>query len=379
MKYFIVSGEASGDLHGSNLMKALKQKDKEAEFVFLGGDLMEKEGGRLVKHYRQMAFMGGIQIIMNLRTIFRNIKVCKQELLKYQPDALILIDYAGFNLKIAKFAKTRNFRVFYYISPKVWAWRESRVKKIKRYVDKMFVILPFEKDFYLKHQYIVEYVGNPLLDSINQFNETYDKRNFPELDELSDRYIALLAGSRKQEVELLLKEMLECARHYSGLTFVLAAAPSLTEEFYLKFNFPDNVKIVYNKTYYVLKHAYAAIVTSGTATLETGLFEVPQVVIYKTNTIQYYVGSLVVDIIKFKYFSLVNLILQKEAVKEILQFNIAPRAINELRKILEISDHRIRILNEYKTMKKILGNYRPSEKLAKNIIAEINNLILNVD
>ena len=368
MKYFIVAGEASGDLHGSNLMKELKIKDQDSDFTYLGGDLMQQQGGRLIIHYRKMAFMGGIQILMNLRSIFSNMKKCKNEILKFNPDVVILIDYAGFNLKIARFAKLNDFKVVFYISPKVWAWRESRVKKIKAFVDRMFVILPFEKDFYAKHNYEVDYVGNPLLDSINHFNASYSENDFKEATNLPKKFIALLAGSRKQEVELLLPEMLECARYFSDNIFILAAAPSLPIDFYKNFDIPENVKIIYNKTYYVLKHAYAAIVTSGTATLETGLFEVPQVVIYKTNTLQYRIGSLIVDINKFKYFSLVNLILDRPAVKEVLQFNVSKQIIEELDKILHNSVYRNGILSDYKELKAKLGNFEPSRELADKVI-----------
>ena len=372
MKYFIVAGEASGDLHGSNLMKAIKEKDPNADFTFLGGDLMKKQGGNLIIHYRRMAFMGGIQILTNLKTIFQNINRCKNEIIETKPDIIVLIDYAGFNLKIARFAKKNGFLVHFYISPKVWAWRESRVKKIKQYIDKMYVILPFEKSFYAKHNYNVDYVGNPLLDSIKHFNDNNKEQQDGDLFGINGKYIALLAGSRKQEVELLLKEMLICAEYFSKEQFILAAAPSLPKEFYQKFRFPENVKIVYNQTYQVLKNAYAAIVTSGTATLETGLFEIPQVVVYKTNSLQYFVGRLVVNVKKFKYFSLVNLILQRPAVKEILQFKVAGKTIGELERILYNTEHRQQILDSYKELKSILGDHNPSSVLAEKIVDSVS-------
>jgi lipid-A-disaccharide synthase len=372
MKYFIVAGEPSGDLHGANLMKALKQKDPQAQFTFMGGDLMLKEGGELIIHYRQMAFMGGVEVLKNLRTIFRNMGICKKAMLLAHPDVVILIDYAGFNLKMARFAKLAGLRTFFYISPKVWAWRENRVKKIKAYIDKMFVILPFETEFYRKHDYTVYYVGNPLLDAIRNFEQTYNETLFHEKATLPEKYIALLPGSRAQEVTLLLNEMIACARHFHGQYFVLAAAPSLPPAFYEQFELPQNVKIVYDKTYHVLKGAYAAIVTSGTATLETALFGVPQVVVYKTNALQYYVGRMVVPLHKFKYFSLVNLILQKPAVKEILQFDVAPKIIAELERILHQPVHREMILNDYDRLNDLMGQLRPSEKLAEYIVGFLN-------
>ena len=318
MKYYIIAGEASGDLHGANLIKALKDQDKNADVRCWGGDLMQQAGGSLVKHYKELAFMGFLEVILNLNAIFKNIKFCKQDIEIFQPDAIIFIDYSGFNLRIAKWAKKNNFRTNYYISPQIWASREGRIEKIKSTIDHMYVILPFEKEFYeTKHNFPVNFVGHPLLDAIS---------NRPELNEATFRsannidskkpIIALLPGSRKQEVQKMLSQMLSLTNDFSQYEFVIAGAPSLDKEFYATFLKDTNVKFIQNKTYDLLSFSRAALVTSGTATLETALFKVPQVVCYKANGISYQIAK---RIITLEYISLVNLIMKKEVVKELIQ------------------------------------------------------------
>ncbi len=286
MKYYIIAGEASGDLHGSNLMKALYEKDPTAEIRFWGGDLMQNVGGTLVKHYRELAFMGFIEVILNLKTILNNIKICKKDIEAFQPDAIIFIDYPGFNMRIATWAKERNIPTHYYISPQIWAWKENRIKAIKRDVDFMYVILPFEKDFYeKKHNFSVHFVGHPLIDAIASRTEVSDEI-FRKENHLSDKpIIALLPGSRKQEIAKMLSIMLSVTNDFPDYQFVIAGAPSQEYEFYKTFLTNENVKFISNKTYDLLSHSHAALVTSGTATLETALFNVPEVVCYKGSYI----------------------------------------------------------------------------------------------
>jgi lipid-A-disaccharide synthase len=334
MKYYIIAGEASGDLHASNLMKALLQKDNHAEFRYWGGDLMSQVGGTLVKHYRDLAFMGFAEVFMNLRTILKNIKYCKKDITNYHPDVLILIDYPGFNMRIAEFAKQRNITVHYYISPQIWAWKENRIKKIKRDVDQMYVILPFEKDFYeKKHNFPVHFVGHPLLDAIADRKQV-DPEQFRKENNLNEKpIIALLPGSRKQEIAKMLFVMLKMIEKFTDSQFVIAGAPSQDLKFYQQFISNENVAIVENKTYDLLSVANAAIVTSGTATLETALFKVPEVVCYKGSAISYQIGKRLVK--NIKYISLVNLILDKEVVTELIQDDFNEKKLeNELFKIL---------------------------------------------
>ena len=333
MKYYIISGEASGDLHGSNLIKQIIDQDKNAEIRCWGGDLMQEAGGTLIKHYKDLAFMGFAEVLLNLGTIFRNIKFCKNDIKLFQPDVLILIDYPGFNMRIAEFAKKENIIVHYYISPQIWAWKENRIHKIKRDVDEMYVILPFEKDFYeKKHNFPVHFVGHPLIDAIsnrNQINEDSFRKEY----QLSNKpIIALLPGSRKQEIKKLLTVMLKMVEKFPDIEFVIAGAPSQDFEFYTQFISKENVQFISNKTYDLLSVSYAAIVTSGTATLETALFKVPEIVCYKTSWLSYQIGKYLVDL---KFISLVNLIMDKEVVKELIQndFNEENLAI-ELQQIL---------------------------------------------
>jgi len=317
MKYYIIAGEASGDLHASNLMKALKEVDANAEFRFWGGDLMQQQGGTLVKHYKELAFMGFSEVIMNLRTIFKNIKFCKEDISSFNPDVIIFIDYPGFNMRIAEWAKKEGFRTHYYISPQIWAWKENRIKKIKRDVDEMYVILPFEKDFYTeKHDFPVHFVGHPLLDAIDN-RPPVDIESFKRNNGLDSRpVIALLPGSRKQEIEKMLEVMLSITPDFEDYQFVIAGAPSQDEEFYQTFMKKSNIKLIMNKTYDVLGISHAALVTSGTATLETALFKVPEVVCYKGSYISYHIAK---RIINLDYISLVNLIMNREVVKELIQ------------------------------------------------------------
>lgn len=365
MKYYIIAGEASGDLHGANLMKALKKNDAEANFRFWGGDLMVEHGGTLVKHYKDLAFMGFVEVVMNLKIILGNISFCKKDILDNKPDVLILIDYPGFNLRIAKFAKQHNIKVFYYISPQIWAWKEGRIKEIKNNVDKMFVILPFEKDFYKKHDYNVDFVGHPLIDAIStrkrDNNELFRKKH-----NLDNRpIIAIMPGSRKQEIEKSLPIMLSVKNNFPDYQFIIAGAPSYDIEYYEKL-IPDNqVKIIINKSYDLLQHSKATLVTSGTATLEAALFNVPEIVCYKANIISYYIGRM---LIKIKYISLVNLIMDREIVPELIQseFN-KEKVTEELKHILE-GEGRTKMLNNFEKLKAILGGIGASTKTAKLIL-----------
>lgn len=366
MKYYIIAGEASGDLHASNLMKALKKLDSNAQFRCWGGDLMKAQGAELVKHYRDLAFMGFTEVIMNLKTILGNIDFCKKDISLHKPDVLILVDYPGFNLRIAEFAKQQGIKVFYYISPQIWAWKQSRVHKIKNVVDRMFVILPFEKDFYAKFEYKVDFVGHPLLDAVQ------DDSLLPDSPDIRSKkpIIALLPGSRKQEIATMLPLMLKMVGHYPGYQFIVAGAPSQTDEYYQTFIQDADVKIVYNQTYRLLKQATAALVTSGTATLETALFGVPEVVCYKGGTISYMIAR---QLIKVKYISLVNLIMDKEIVKELIQNDLNEKNLKlELDKLLDPSSRK-QLLENYSLLKEKLGGMGASAKTAELMISYLKN------
>ena len=371
MKYYIIAGEASGDLHGSNLMKALQKKDVNAEFRFWGGDLMQQVGGPLVKHYRDLAFMGFIEVIMNLRTITKNLSFCKKDIEVFQPDRIIFIDYPGFNLRIAKWAKLRGFQTHYYISPQIWAWKENRIKEIKRDVDAMYVILPFEKQFYEeKHSYPVEFVGHPLIDAIANRNQI-DEYEFRAEHELNEKpIIALLPGSRKQEIKKMLSVMLSLVDNYPDYQFVIAGAPSQDYNFYKPFITNANVSFVSNKTYDLLSVSSAALVTSGTATLETALFKVPQVVCYKGSWISYQIGKRLVKGIA--YISLVNLIMDKEVVKELIQNEFNKKHLNQELKIILDNYERAKFFIHYYELEKKLGGKGASEKVANLIYNSIN-------
>ncbi len=350
MKYYIIAGEASGDLHGSNLIKQIHLLDKNAEVRCWGGDLMEQAGANLVKHYRDLAFMGFIEVVINLTTILQNIKYCKQDILSYQPDVIIFIDYPGFNIEIAKWGKKQNFKQVYYISPQVWAWKEKRVKTIKECVHRMLVILPFEKDYYLKFDYKVDYVGHPLIEVIEDFKKKDDQKPLTA----GKKIIALLPGSRKQEIAKKLPVMLQVSKHFPSYQFIVARAPGLEADFYETFMTPyHNVSAVGNQTYNLLNQAIAALVTSGTATLETALFQVPQVVCYKGNPISYEIAK---RVIKVKYISLVNLIMDKPIVKELIQHEMTvDNCSGELHLILENSERRKNMLSDYAMLHTLLA------------------------
>lgn len=347
MKYYIIAGEASGDLHGSNLIREIRRKDAGADIRCWGGEKMQDAGATLVKHYSELAFMGFVEVIANLRTILRNIDFCKQDINSFSPDLIIFIDYPGFNLRIASWAKQSGYRTIYYISPQVWAWKENRVKTIKSSIDKMLVILPFEKPFYEKWDYKVEYVGHPLMEVIDQFIHAH-----PELTR-NEKLVALLPGSRRQEILKKLPVMLETSKRFPDLEFVVAKAPGLPDDFYepLLAAFP-NVTATSNATYSLLMQASAALVTSGTATLETALFGVPQVVCYKGNKISYHIAK---RLIKVKYISLVNLIMDRLIVKEMIQDEMnADNLEGELKNILAFGPYRTRIESDYSALKNIL-------------------------
>lgn len=365
MKYYIIAGEASGDLHGSNLMKALKEKDPNAEFRFWGGDLMAKQGGTLVKHYRDLAFMGFLEVAMNLRTILNNIKFCKEDIQNNKPDVLILVDYPGFNLRIAKFAKEQGIKVVYYISPQLWAWKEGRVEIIRKYVDEMMVILPFEKDFYSKHGVYSHFVGHPLLDAISTLEEI-NTEDFKIQNGLNEKeIIALLPGSRKQEVEKMLQIMLSVRPYFKEYQFVIAGAPSLPKEFYEKY-VDDNVHFVSNKTYDLLRCSKAALVTSGTATLETALLNIPEVVCYRGSKVSYAIAKRLVK--NIKYISLVNLIMDREVVKELIQNDLnTNNLVEELKKILA-TEKRFEVFRDYELLREKLGGKGASENAADIIL-----------
>lgn len=349
MKYYIIAGEASGDLHGSNLIRELHKLDNGASVWCWGGDKMEAAGATLVKHYRDLAFMGFTEVIKNLPTIFRNISFCKKDILKIHPDVLILIDYPGFNLRIAKWARQQGLKIIYYISPQVWAWKENRVNAIKRDVDKMLVILPFEKEFYKKWDFEVEYVGHPLVEVIEEFKV----HNLKKLYE-NTPVIALLPGSRKQEILIKLPIMLELARLFPDYKFIVAKAPGLDDEFYKELLKPyKNVDSLVNKTYELLNTAKAALVTSGTATLETALFAVPEIICYKGGNISYQIAK---RLIKIKFIGLVNLIMDKEVVKELIQDDLTVNNIAlELNKLLQDHVKQQQLQKEYAHLKELLS------------------------
>ncbi len=368
MKYYLIAGEASGDLHGSNLMKALKQEDANADFRFWGGDLMKAVGGVEVKHYRDLAFMGFAEVVANLGTILKNIKLCKKDIEEFNPDVIIFIDYPGFNFRIMKWARKKGYKTHYYISPQIWAWKEGRIKDIKRDVDEMYVILPFEKDFYeKKHDFPVHFVGHPLIDAIYNRKQV-DPKIFKKEHGLDDRpIVALLPGSRKQEIKKMLEIMISVTPDFPEYQFVIAGAPSQEKAFYETFS-TKNVHFVSNKTYDLLSICDAALVTSGTATLETALFKVPQVVCYKGGRISYEIAK---RVIKLDYISLVNLILNKTVVTELIQndFN-TKRLKEELVKILD-PYKRATMFLDYYDLEKALGGRGASENTAKLIYSKI--------
>ena len=357
MKYYIIAGEASGDLHGSNLIKELVKLDEAADIKCWGGEKMEAAGAKLIKHYRELAFMGFVEVIKNLGIIFRNLAFCKKDIAAYKPDILVLIDYPGFNLRIAEWAKRNGYKVIYYISPQVWAWKESRVKSIKKNVDRMLVILPFEKEFYKKWHYEVDYVGHPLVQVIDEFIAGELTKNETEpipASQNKNPLIALLPGSRQQEILKKLPVMLAATKHFPQYHFVVAKAPGIQDDFYDTLLEPyQNVSAVIDKTYPLLLIATAALVTSGTATLETALFNVPEVVCYKGDNISFQIAK---RLVKIKYICLVNLIMKKEVVKELLQNDLTVENIsNELTKILTDKDNQAKLKEDYAALKRMLS------------------------
>ncbi|MBU3681534.1 MAG: lipid-A-disaccharide synthase [Flavobacterium sp.] len=372
MKYYIIAGEASGDLHGANLIKALKTEDPQANIRCWGGELMKEAGGTLVKHYKELAFMGFVEVLFNLKTILKNLSFCKADIAAFEPDVLICIDYPGFNMRIAQWAKTNGIPTHYYIAPQIWAWKESRIKAIKRDIDHLYVILPFEKDFFeQKHHYPVHFVGHPLIDAIKQ-QQPCSLFEFQAQNGLSNLpIIALLPGSRKQELSKMLSVLLRVVTEFPGYQFVIAGAPSQEYEVYKPFINGDQVKFISNKTYELLQHATAALVTSGTATLETALFKVPEVVCYKGSWISYQIAK---RIITLKYISLVNLIMDQEVVTELIQdsCNVAQIKI-ELQRILD-PENRTKLLQEYKQLETKLGGAGASKKTAQLIIRSLQPL-----
>ncbi len=372
MKYYIIAGEASGDLHGANLIKALKTEDPKASIRCWGGDLMQAAGGTLVKHYKTLAFMGFIEVLVNLKTILRNIAFCKEDIAAFAPDALIFIDYPGFNMRIAQWAKTKGIPTHYYIAPQIWAWKENRIKAIKRDIDQLYVILPFEKDFFEnKHQFPVHFVGHPLIDAIKQ-QQPCSLSDFQSQNGLSSLpIIALLPGSRKQELTKMLAVLLSVVPEFPGYQFVIAGAPSQDFAVYQPFINSERVKFISNKTYELLQHATAALVTSGTATLETALFKVPEVVCYKGSWISYQIAK---RIITLKYISLVNLIMDQEVVTELIQDNCNTSQIKaELQRILN-PENRTNLLQAYEQLEAKLGGAGASQKTAQLIVRSLHEL-----
>jgi len=371
MKYFIIAGEASGDLHASNLMQELKKEDPSAEFCFLGGDLMQAQGGKMIKHYRQMAFMGFWGVLKNAGKVLNNINECKKAIVSYQPDALILVDYPGFNLPMARFTKEKlNIPVYYYISPKIWAWKEQRIHVIKKYVDTLFTIFPFETEFYARHDYPVEYIGNPSVDSVSMRpNQLQTFKEFCSKNKLPGKpVIALLAGSRKQEISACIPRMIRATLRFPEYQAVIAGAPGIDPEYYHSILKDKNVHIIFNQTYELLQQAKAAVVNSGTATLEAALIGTPQVVVYNV-----YFGRFMLLLkdyfIHVKYISLVNLVAEKEVVKELIaQFFTTANVSKELDNILHDKIYRQNMLKEYTIIKDSLGGPGAASKAAKRIV-----------
>ena len=368
MKYYIISGEASGDLHGSNLMKAIYRHDPQAEVRFWGGDLMQSVGGTMVKHIRDLAIMGIVEVMVHLRTVLANIRLCKQDILDYNPDAVIFIDYPGFNLRIAKFTHSHGFKNFYYISPQVWAWKKGRIKTMRRVLDKMYVILPFEKPFYDKYGVEnVEYVGHPLLDAVADFNSSHVADDFRRRNNLDDRLIiALMPGSRKMELRKMMPTMAALASRHPEYNFVIAGMTLLGDSFYKPFLTSQNVTLVYNQTYMLLQSAFAGVITSGTATLEAALFHLPQVVCYRANALTVAFAK---TFAKVKYISLVNLIADKPVVRELIQKDLNKNTLEtEFSKITKDKNNRMAMIAEYESIEKTLGSEGVSDKAVLSIL-----------
>ena len=368
MKYYIISGEASGDLHGSNLMKAIYRHDPQAEVRFWGGDRMQSVGGTMVKHIRDLAIMGIVEVVAHLRTVLANIRLCKQDILAYNPDAVVFIDYPGFNLRIAKFTHSHGFKNFYYISPQVWAWKKGRIKTMRRVLDKMFVILPFEKPFYDKYGVEnVEYVGHPLLDAVADFNEGHTADEFRRQHNLDDRpIIALMPGSRKMELRKMMPTMADLASRHPEYNFVIAGMTLLGDSFYKPFLTSENVTLVYDQTYLLLQSAFAGVITSGTATLEAALFHLPQVVCYRANALTVAFAK---RFAKVEYISLVNLIANKPVVRELIQEDLNKNTLEtEFSKITKDKNNRMTMEAEYENIEKMLGSQGVSDKAVLSIL-----------
>ncbi|MBP9994114.1 MAG: lipid-A-disaccharide synthase [bacterium] len=374
MKYYIIAGEASGDLHGSNLVASLRKKDPEAKIRAWGGEKMRKNGANVVKNYHDLAFMGFVEVLMNLYTILKNFNICKKDIKKFNPDVIVLIDYPGFNLNVAKWAHKKGYKVFYYISPQVWAWKRRRVYKIRRVVDKMLCILPFEKKFYDGYNVDCQYVGHPLLDEISKMTPV-DKDKFIKANRLNPKkeIIALLPGSRRQEVSRMLEVMLNVVRQYPDYQFVVGCAPSLPVSYYKKIiGDRANVRLVVNRTYQLLQLSSAALVTSGTATLETALLDVPEVVCYKANKISYAIAK---RLTKVKFICLVNLIMDRLVVKELIQDDLTPENIKaELDELLHNNKRQRQLLEDYEDLKIVLGSAGASDNAAETIISCVKKL-----
>lgn len=377
MNYYIISGEASGDMHGANLIAELRIKDPAANIRCWGGDKMQAAGATVVKHYKTLAFMGFVEVVKNLPTILTNISFCKRDIEAFAPDCIIYIDYPGFNLRIAKWAKAKGYTNIYYISPQVWAWKQSRVNLIKQVVHKMLVILPFEKPFYQRFNFEVTYVGHPLLDELNKYQQEFNKMDFLQRNNLTQQpIIALLAGSREQEVKNMLQQMLIAGKRISTHQLIIAGAPSLSAEFYTscltEFGIASNdIKIIYNQTYDILQAAEVAMVTSGTATLETALIGTPQVVCYKANVVSYYIAR---QLIKVKYISLVNLIADKLVVKELIQHHMNANEIYaELNTLLTDKNYYATMKTNYAELVQLLGNVGASNNAAQHVVNYLAN------
>ena len=378
MRYFIIAGEASGDLHGSNLIKGIREMDKEAQIRCWGGDLMKEAGAELIRHYKEGAIMGFVEVVANLGKLAKNLQDCKNDIVKYNPDAVILIDYPGFNFRIARFAKERGTRVFYYIAPKVWAWKEKRVHKLKKYVDRLFIIFPFEIEYFKKWGIDAIYRGNPLLDSVDNHSSSEEsKEAFEQRCGIgsAEKTVALLAGSRRSEIKYLLPRMMQVAGRYPEYRFLMACAPSMEREFYegIIGNKCSNIKLLFGETYSILRHSDAAIISSGTASLEAALIGVPQVVCYGGNEISYQIAR---SVVKLKYISLANLIMDKGLFKELIQHDCTPQKISaELDNLLGNSAYREKMLADYRDVRNILGGKGASAKVASAMIEELEKMM----
>jgi lipid-A-disaccharide synthase len=375
MRYFIIAGEQSGDLHGSNLVRGILDKDRSAEIQCWGGDLMEEAGAKLLNHYKKMAFMGFVAVVKNLGAIKKNLSICKGQIIEFKPDVLIFIDYPGFNLRIAEFAKKAGFRTYYYISPKLWAWNEGRVKKVKQYIDRMFIIFPFEEEFYGKHGISVTYYGNPLVDETEKRIASFpeNKEIFRSIRLEEQPVIALLAGSRRHEIEHVLPEMIKVVHHFPEYRFVLAGVKNIPDDFYKKIIGDRPVMLVKDKTYEILHISVGALVTSGTATLEAALLGSPQVVCYKGD---FFSALIAWAVIKVKYISLVNLIMEFEVIRELVQYDLNEKNLKtELKAILPGGDKRDKIISDYEVLKKKLGPAGASGRIAQEMVEELKKKI----